>query len=91
MRVTWPTQGKGNPPVYVQLAMHCCTYSSLTMTFCVYVAPVFMGKAIGVDVKTGDIKEDEKPFEQPIIVGRFTMLKFFRQARLVRCRLCCCL
>merc|ERR1719152_443939 len=43
MRVTWLTQGKGNPPVYV---------------------------------KTGDIKDDVQPFQNSIIAGLFTALKF---------------
>merc|ERR1719248_369982 len=71
MRVTWLTQGKGNPPVYVQTAMYCCTYAVLAMTLVVCVIPIFTGKVIGVDVKTGDIKDDVKPFEQPIIAGLF--------------------
>merc|ERR1719364_149014 len=76
MRVTWLTQGKGNPPVYVQTAMYCCTYAVLAMTLVVCVIPIFTGKVIGVDVKTGEIKDDAKPFEQPIIAGCFTALKF---------------
>merc|ERR1719327_1873885 len=76
MRVTWLTQGKGNPPVYVQTAMYCCTYSVLAMTLVVCIIPIFTGKVIGVDIKTGDIKDDAKPFEQPIIAGCFTALKF---------------
>merc|ERR1719262_1293212 len=76
MRVTWLTQGKGNPPTYVQAAMYCCTYSVLALTLCACVVPIFTGKVIGVNVKTGDIKDDEKPFEQPIVAGCFTALKF---------------
>merc|ERR1719240_2532824 len=76
MRVTWLTQGKGNPPEYVQVAMYCATYAVLAMTLVVCVIPIFTGKVIGVDVKTGDIKDDVKPFEQPIIAGLFTALKF---------------
>merc|ERR1719454_397794 len=76
MRVTWLTQGKGNPPEYVQVAMYCATYAVLAMTLVVCVIPVFTGKVIGVDVKTGDIPKDAKPFEQPIIAGCFTALKF---------------
>merc|ERR1719327_727568 len=76
MRVTWLTQGKGNPPIYVQTAMYCCTYAVLAMTLIVCVIPIFTGKVIGVNVKTGDIKDDQKPFEQPIIAGCFTALKF---------------
>merc|ERR1719161_54284 len=76
MRVTWLTQGKGNPPEYVQAAMYCATYAVLAMTLCVCVIPIFTGKVIGVDVKTGDIPSDAKPFEQPIVAGCFTALKF---------------
>merc|ERR1719191_804059 len=76
MRVTWLTQGKGNPPEYVQVSMYCCTYAVLMMTLVVCVIPIFTGKVIGVDVKTGDIPSDAKPFEQPIVAGCFTALKF---------------
>jgi len=76
MRVTWLTQGKGNPPEYVQAAMYCATYAVLAMTLCVCVIPIFTGKVMSVDVKTGDIPQDSKPFEQPIIAGCFTALKF---------------
>merc|ERR1719392_427465 len=76
MRVTWLTQGKGNPPEYVQVAMYCSTYAVLAMTLCVCVIPIFTGKVFAVDPKTGDIPMDAKPFEQPIIAGCFTALKF---------------
>merc|ERR1719152_1118192 len=76
MRVTWLTQGKGNPPEDVQVAMYCATYAVLAMTLVVCVIPIFTGKVFGVDVKTGDIPSDAKPFEQPIIAGCFTALKF---------------
>merc|ERR1719390_438186 len=55
MRVTWLTQGKGNPPEYAQVAMYCCTYAVLAMTLCACVIPIFTGKVIKVDPKTGDI------------------------------------
>merc|ERR1719161_3401046 len=76
MRVTWLTQGKGNPPEYVQAAMYCATYSILAMTLCACVVPIFTGKAIKVNKKTGDIDDNEKPFESPILGGIFTVLKF---------------
>merc|ERR1719161_378474 len=76
MRVTWLTQGKGNPPEYVQAAMYCATYSILAMTLCACVVPLFTGKALKVNKKTGDIDDDEKPFESPILAGCFTVLKF---------------
>ena len=40
------------------------------------VIPIFAGKVIRVAAKTGDINNDAKPFEQPIIAGCFTDLKF---------------
>merc|ERR1719265_58696 len=76
MRVTWLTQGKGNPPEYVQAAMYCATYSVLAMTLCVCVIPIFTGNVVGVDVKTGDIPHDHEPFENWILAGLFTVLKF---------------
>merc|ERR1719463_551911 len=54
MRVTWLTQGKGNPPEYVQAAMYCATYSVLAMTLCVVCIPIFTGKVIKTTDK-GDI------------------------------------
>merc|ERR1719281_791761 len=76
MRVTWLTQGKGNPPEYVQVAMYCATYSVLAMTLCVCVIPIFTGKVMAVDPKTGDIPMDEKPFANYWVAGAFTVLKY---------------
>merc|ERR1719478_1258326 len=76
MRVTWLTQGKGNPPEYVQAAMYCATYSVLLMTLCACVIPIFTGKVMKVDPKTGDIPKDEEPFESSVLAGVFTALKF---------------
>merc|ERR1719217_27090 len=76
MRVTWLTQGKGNPPEYVQAAMYCATYAVLAMTLCVCVIPIFTGKVFKVDVKTGDIPADAKPFDNAILGIAFTVLKY---------------
>jgi len=76
MRVTWLTQGTGNPPVWMQAWMYCTTYAVLLMTLCVVVIPLFTGEMIGVDQKTGDIKEDAKPFDNFILAACFTVLKF---------------
>merc|ERR1719311_1839089 len=76
MRVTWLTQGKGNPPEYVQAAMYCATYAVLMMTLCVTVIPVFTGKVISVDPKTGDLPMDQKPFTNYYVAGAFTLLKY---------------
>merc|ERR1719265_2773322 len=76
MRVTWLTQGKGNPPEYVQAAMYCATYAVLAMTLIVCVIPIFTGKVIGVDVKTGEIPQNERPFTNYYVAGAFTLLKY---------------
>merc|ERR1719252_268311 len=76
MRVTWLTQGKGNPPEYVQVAMYCATYAVLAMTLVVCVIPIFTGKVIGVDVKTGDIPQDCEPFTFYPVAIAFTLPKF---------------
>merc|ERR1719217_980463 len=67
MRVTWLTQGKGNPPEYVQAAMYCATYAVLAMTLCAVAIPIFTGKVIGVNEKTGDIDDDVQPFSNAIV------------------------
>merc|ERR1719262_845802 len=76
MRVTWLTQGKGNPQEYVQVAMYCSTYAVLAMTLCVCVIPIFTGKVMAVDPKTGDIPMDEKPFTNYYVAGAFTVLQY---------------
>merc|ERR1719454_1964519 len=76
MRVTWLTQGKGNPPEYVQAAMYCATYAVLLMTLVVCVIPVFTGKVFKVDPKTGDIPQDTAPFRNYYVAGAFTLLKY---------------
>merc|ERR1719454_2510371 len=76
MRVTWLTQGKGNPPEYVQVAMYCATYAVLMMTLCVCVIPLFTGKVIAVDPKTGEIPQDTEPFANYYVAGAFTVLKY---------------
>ena len=43
MRVTWLTQGQGNPPTSVQMWMYCCTYAVLLMIFVVCVIPLSTG------------------------------------------------
>merc|ERR1719298_336369 len=54
MRVTWLTQGKGNPPEYVQAAMYCATYAVLLMTLIVCVIPIFTGgSTMRINTKTG--------------------------------------
>merc|ERR1719163_1407194 len=63
MRVTWLTQGKGNPPEYVQAAMYCATYSILAMTLCVVVIPILMGTPLKADKETDQIDDDAKPFD----------------------------
>jgi len=76
MRVTWLTMGRGNPQEWVQMSMYCCTYAVLMMTLCVCVIPLFTGEVIGVDQKTGDIKDEAKPFDNFLLAGCFTVLKF---------------
>merc|ERR1719440_2206171 len=46
------------------------------MTLCACVVPIFTGKVIGVNPKTGDLNEDEKPFTSPILGIAFTVLKY---------------
>merc|ERR1719506_2995963 len=81
MRVTWLTQGKGNPPEYVQAAMYCSTYAVLAMTLCVVVIPILMGTPLKADKETGELEDDVKPFDDSTTFGWiaatcFTVLKY---------------
>merc|ERR1719450_50230 len=76
MRVTWLTQGKGDPPVWMQVWMYCTTYAILAMTLTVVVIPLFTGDVIGVNAKTGEVDPEIKPFENFILAGCMTALKY---------------
>jgi len=76
MRVLQLTKGQGNPPAWIQMCMYFCTYAVLLMTLIVVVIPLFTGEVIGVDPKTGDIKEDTQPFKSMLCAAAFTALKF---------------
>merc|ERR1719454_2334743 len=91
MRVNWLTQGKGNPPTYIQIAMICTTYAILAMTLVAIVIPIFTGEKLEVNSSTGDLHHtsddphdvhvhDHKinhPFFQNTIVAIcFTVLKY---------------
>merc|ERR550514_1549066 len=46
MRVNWLTQGKGNPPIYVQQWMYGATYAVLAMTLVTLVVPLLTGETM---------------------------------------------
>merc|ERR1719252_544226 len=76
MRVTWLTQGKGDPPVWMQVWMYCTTYAILLMTLTVVVIPLFTGEVINVNTKTGEVDPELKPFDNFILAGCMTALKY---------------
>jgi len=76
MRATWITQGKGNPPDWVQMWMYCATYAVLAMTLVVCIIPLFTKEVIGVDQRTGDIDPDAEPFGNWYVALGFTVLKY---------------
>merc|ERR1719197_1540013 len=76
MRVNQLTKNKGDPPDWAQVCMYFCTYAVLLMTLTVCVIPLFTGEVIGVDSKTGQINEDEKPFKNQALAIAFTVLKY---------------
>merc|ERR1719158_1332511 len=76
MRVTWLTQGKGDPQVWVQVWMYCTTYAILAMTLTVIVIPLFTGQVISADPKTGEVDPEIKPFKNFILAGCMTALKY---------------
>merc|ERR1719262_899044 len=75
MRVVWLTQGKGNPPVWMQAWMYAATYSVLALTLIALVVPLLTGEKAKFNER-GDIDEESKPFKSPIAAACFTVLKY---------------
>merc|ERR1719191_460661 len=48
MRVSWLTQGKGNPPEHVQMWMYGMTYAILALTLTALVVPLLTGEKVKV-------------------------------------------
>merc|ERR1719262_938747 len=65
MRVTWLTQGKGNPPIWMQAWMYAATYSVLALTLIALCVPIFTGEKVKFNDQ-GDIDEESKPFKNKI-------------------------
>merc|ERR1719217_476850 len=75
MRVVWLTQGKGNPPIWMQGWMYAATYAVLAMTLVALVVPLLTGEKIKF-TERGDIDEEYKPFKNKIAAICFTVLKY---------------
>merc|ERR1719160_1836308 len=75
MRVTWLTQGKGNPPVTVQAWMYASTYAVLALTLVALCVPIFTGEKVKFNER-GDIDEESKPFSNKFAALGFTILKY---------------
>merc|ERR1719428_300950 len=75
MRVLWLTQGKGNPPIWVQSWMYATTYAVLGMTLVALVVPLLTGEKVKLNDR-GDIDEDAQPFKNTIAALGFTILKY---------------
>merc|ERR1719214_556368 len=56
--------------------MYCATYAVLAMTLCVVCIPILTGTPLTCDPKTGEFPEDQAPFQNKILAGCFTVLKF---------------
>merc|ERR1719198_2837048 len=72
MRVTWLTQGKGNPPIWVQGWMYAATYSVLALTLIALCVPIFTGEKVKSNER-GDIDEESKPFSNKFAAIGFTI------------------
>ena len=70
-------QGKGNTPAWLQAWTDRASYAVLSMTLIGFAVSVCTGEVVGVGQKTGDIKEDVKPFDNQILAICFTALKYF--------------
>merc|ERR1719359_1875060 len=76
MRVTWLTQGKGNPPAWVQMWMYGMSYAILALTLCALCVPLLTGEKVKFDKDTGDMDENAQPFKNTIAAAGFTVLKY---------------
>merc|ERR1719185_55210 len=76
MRVNQLTKNKGDPPDWAKVCMYFCTYAVLLMTLVVCVIPLFTGKTISEDPKTGQIPDDVEPFKSQACAIAFTVLKY---------------
>merc|ERR1719197_2279998 len=75
MRVTWLTQGKGNPPIWMQAWMYAATYAVLALTLIALCVPIFTGEKVKFNER-GDIDEESKPFSNKFAAIGFTVLKY---------------
>merc|ERR1719395_87622 len=66
MRVVWLTQGKGNPPAWVQMWMYGMSYAILALTLCALCVPLLTGEKVKFDKDTGDMDEHAQPFKNTI-------------------------
>merc|ERR1719160_455032 len=75
MRVTWLTQGKGNPPIWVQSWMYAATYSVLALTLIALCVPLFTGEKVKMNER-GELDENDQPFKNKFVALGFTVLKY---------------
>merc|ERR1719191_192821 len=57
MRVLFLTQGKGNPPIWLQAWMYAATYAVLALTLIALVVPLLTGEKAKFNKDTGDLDE----------------------------------
>jgi len=75
MRVIYLTQGKGNPPIWMQQWMLAASYSVLALTLVSLVVPLLSGQKVKMN-ENGDIDEESRPFKSTIGAVCFTVLKY---------------
>jgi len=75
MRVIFLTQGKGNPPIWMQSWMLAASYSVLALTLVAMVVPLLSGEKVKMN-ENGDIDEEASPFKSTIGAVAFTVLKY---------------
>merc|ERR1719160_1014709 len=75
MRVTWLTQGKGNPPTWVQMWMYASSYAVLALTLIALCVPLFTGEKVKFNER-GELDENDQPFKNKFAALGFTILKY---------------
>lgn len=77
MHITWVTNGKEPPPMWLQVCMYICTYGLLLLTTLVFVVPCLTGEPVDVDPKTGHISPRSKTEEYNCAAPAFLVLNTF--------------
>merc|ERR1719420_1334338 len=73
MRALQITQGKGDPPMFAQVAMQVCTWAVLVQTCLALAIPLFTGQAAETD-EDGNVVPSSR--DNPAVAGLLTLIRY---------------